>query len=730
MGNPEEFSQWLGSTQKAIGVKLDTVQHHTRYSDLRKFIFTPPDRFCFNGLPDRPKISTPGLDGSPGFAFVHPVASLRNHSRGIPTDLTFEARDCLLLYNSMKKHQTEDYPVDQTLDPEKNLPEILRKSDILQWEKELKRVLAIWISNSNSPFEDVQKDLSVSIDSHVKTGDLLSNPDRSGSDPTYRSVNPDSLESTTLPLLVELHRKDNLPAILFNFDRNVCEELAQELIRELETCEERWKESNPKWKKKMAEFEKWKEFQEKNSKKTQAVKGGKKKKETNEDGSESKADRLRDDASSESSSLASFDPKAPVEGFHFADIRKLPTSELEDLQKQLRRRQVTPWLIEALSRGVGCHHQGMNRKYRQVVEILFRKGFLRVIIATQTLALGINMPCKTVVFCGDSVSLTPLDFRQCSGRAGRRGFDLLGNVVFQNIRPSKVYRLLSSKLPDLGGSFPYRTSLVLRLCALMHGSKNSEFASRAIASLLSQPRLHLGGEESKATVLHHLRFSIEYLRREFLLSADGTPLHFAECVSHLYYTENASYAFHALLKDGYFHKLSADIDKNPERVSQTLMLVMAHLFCREPSKQSTQESIKEVTKRSPSVVFLPQLPKEAEVILRKHNHDTLDVFRNYVQTFIDQHIEEPDMCLPITKMKFRGEKGLQLAASMEATQIRSPFVALSGYGDEFDTIPNLCRTIRTGVFLGRGRSSTLTAPKRHGSTAECISIRLLHAWRY
>jgi superfamily II RNA helicase len=71
--------------------------------------------------------------------------------------------------------------------------------------------------------------------------------------------------------------------------------------------------------------------------------------------------------------------------------------------------------------------------------MLFRKGYIRVVIATGTLALGINMPCATVVFSGDSVFLTALNFRQASGRAGRRGFDLLGNVVGIPFAKSLVY---------------------------------------------------------------------------------------------------------------------------------------------------------------------------------------------------------------------------------------------------------------------------------------------------
>lgn len=151
---------------------------------------------------------------------------------------------------------------------------------------------------------------------------------------------------------------------------------------------------------------------------------------------------------------------------------------------------------------------------------------------------------------------------------------MLENVVFQGVLYSKVRWLLSSRLPDLNGHFPITTSLVLRLFILLHESKHAAFAVKTISSILSCPRIYLGGPESKHTVLHHLRFSIEYLRRDHLLDASGAPLNFAGCVSHLYYTGNASFTFHGLLKSRYFSKLYADIHVEPKQVLLTLMLVM------------------------------------------------------------------------------------------------------------------------------------------------------------
>ncbi|KAF2497209.1 DEAD/DEAH box helicase-like protein [Lophium mytilinum] len=691
IGNPKEFNEWLLSTQKALGNDLTMVSHPHRYSDLRKFVYTPPRTFNFQSLTDKPVFGHLGLDETPGFTFMHPIASLVNKSRGMPEDLSFEARDCLTLWTSMNRQANQKYPLDESLSPSNMMPKLIKKLDIIKWEQGLKKVLRSWLTDSASPFDAVMKDLgdtfhSTGLVQHATAGDQSGTP-----------VDPFNIKSTTLPLLVALQEQDALPAIFFNYDRAQCESICRHVLDQLKASEDKWKDSSPKWKKKLADWDAWKKSMAKIGKK--GVPKLSKKRDVEE--GVSKEDLMKDAASADVSPWASFEPDNPVEGFTFADNKKILPSELGIYMRQLFIRDLPEWQSESLKRGIGVHHAGMNRKYRQVVEMLFRKGYLRVIIATGTLALGINMPCKTVVFSGDSVFLTALNFRQAAGRAGRRGFDMLGNVVFQNIPTSKICRLVSSKLPDLNGHFPITTTLVLRLFSLLHESKNSQFAVRSINSLLSQPRLYLGGEESKMTVLHHLRFSIEYLRRQYLLDAAGAPLNFAGCVSHLYFTENSAFAFHALLKEGYFHAVCKDIETNPEEVLRTIMLTMSHIFGRQYCRQVDAEFIEAVVKRSSSLVFLPSMSKLASSILRTQNAQTLDIFTAYVRTFVDQNIKEPDCFLPLTQLQAGAKPGVSKnpLPHLPATNVRSSFVALSGHGDEFEDIHDLCASTRSGVFL-------------------------------
>ena len=98
-------------------------------------------------------------------------------------------------------------------------------------------------------------------------------------------------------------------------------------------------------------------------------------------------------------------------------------------------------------------------------------------------------------------------------------------------------------------------------------------------------------------------------------------------------------------------------------------------------------------------MFLPALPAPAAKILRKHNEDTLQVFTTYVKTFVDQHIKTDDDKLPLTRMTAGGSDDRTIPGSLPPCKIRSSFVALSGHGDRFESISDLCRTTRSGIFL-------------------------------
>ncbi|KAF4635469.1 hypothetical protein G7Y89_g2618 [Cudoniella acicularis] len=716
VGNPGQFNDWLIETQKSSGSELKMIQHHTRYSDLRKYMYEPPKSFKFSGLGKSYGVGL-GLDGLTGFEEFHPVASLVDKSRGMPDDLALEPRDCLSLWKAMKKCRTDKYKVPESLDPAKALPACIRKADIFAWEKALKKVLLQWMLDRASPFDRVVMELSPK-GSSVEPDQVLS---ATSSVTEGDNLDPLDLNATTLPLLFQLHKRRALPAILFNYDRSQCETIAFAILKQLVDAEARWKEG-PQWKKLMEGYEKYQEIKDKKSRKP--AKPAKKSKDADDEGG-SKMDRMRDEASDGSSIYDLFDPEAPQSDFSFADPKRLQKTELDGFIRALRWKDIKEELIDLLKRGIGVHHAGMNRKYRQCVEMLFRKGFLRVVIATGTLSLGINMPCATVVFSGDSVFLTALNFRQAAGRSGRRGFDLLGNVVFQGISRERASRLMSSRLPELTGHFPITTTLVLRLFTLLNGSDSSKYAVRAINSLLSQPRLYLGGQSFKEQVLHHLRFSIEYLRRNELLGPGGEPVNFTSCVSHLYFTENSSFAFHALLKGGYFHTLCADIDTKTDIVLQQMILVLSHLFGRRVCREVDDPEEAENIKRSPSIVYLPPLPEEATKILRKHNKDTLDIFTTYVKTFATQHVKETENALPLTHtpvgsaalsvqpgnvQKANGSAHTNGSVKETPTKIgflpslpvphaRSAFVALSGLGDEFTTIEDLCSSTREGVFL-------------------------------
>jgi ATP-dependent RNA helicase HelY len=118
---------------------------------------------------------------------------------------------------------------------------------------------------------------------------------------------------------------------------------------------------------------------------------------------------------------------------------------------------------EGLEAGIASHHAGLIPLFKETVEELFERGLVKVVFATETLSLGINMPAKTVVierlvkFTGERHELmTPGDFTQLTGRAGRRGIDPLGYgvVLYQpDIPADRILHLASTRTYPLSSSF-------------------------------------------------------------------------------------------------------------------------------------------------------------------------------------------------------------------------------------------------------------------------------------
>ncbi len=132
---------------------------------------------------------------------------------------------------------------------------------------------------------------------------------------------------------------------------------------------------------------------------------------------------------------------------------------------------------EGLLRGLAAHHAGMLPVFRHTVEELFTAGLVKAVFATETLALGINMPARTVVlerlvkFNGEQhASLTPGEYTQLTGRAGRRGIDVEGHavVIWQpDVEPAEVAGLASTRTFPLRSSFAPSYNMTINLVGQM-----------------------------------------------------------------------------------------------------------------------------------------------------------------------------------------------------------------------------------------------------------------------
>jgi superfamily II RNA helicase len=150
------------------------------------------------------------------------------------------------------------------------------------------------------------------------------------------------------------------------------------------------------------------------------------------------------------------------------------------------------WLTKLLEKGIAVHHSGITPVFREMVEILFGKGYIKLLFATETFAVGINMPTKTVIFSSmtkyDGKSFRLLkshEYTQMSGRAGRRGLDTVGNVIqLQNLyrdhaSNNELSSIFEGKPETLSSKFKINFNMLLKMMAA-NNTKFKEFVENSM----------------------------------------------------------------------------------------------------------------------------------------------------------------------------------------------------------------------------------------------------------
>ena len=163
-------------------------------------------------------------------------------------------------------------------------------------------------------------------------------------------------------------------------------------------------------------------------------------------------------------------------------------------------------IYELMRRGIAYHHSGLIPILKEIVEIIFGKGLIRVLFATETFAVGVNMPTKTVVFSelekfdnSGRRYLRTDEYLQMSGRAGRRGLDKVGTVI---LLPTMVLpdvntlkNMMIGKSPSIISKFIPTYQFVLKTMYYKDGEMTDVFLGKTLRNMEDKKRVEILGVE-------------------------------------------------------------------------------------------------------------------------------------------------------------------------------------------------------------------------------------------
>ncbi|PHH59531.1 hypothetical protein CDD81_2893 [Ophiocordyceps australis] len=156
-----------------------------------------------------------------------------------------------------------------------------------------------------------------------------------------------------------------------------------------------------------------------------------------------------------------------------AMVRKVFHNAMSSLSEQDRQLPQIGNILPLLERGLGVHHSGLLPILKETIEILFQESLIKVLFATETFSIGLNMPAKTVIFTQvskwDGVARRPIsssEYIQMAGRAGRRGLDARGIVIMMiddKMNPDVAKGIVTGQQDKLNSAFYLGYNMILNL---------------------------------------------------------------------------------------------------------------------------------------------------------------------------------------------------------------------------------------------------------------------------
>ncbi|KPI83354.1 hypothetical protein ABL78_7613 [Leptomonas seymouri] len=562
---------------------------------------------------------------------------------------------------------------------------------------------------------------------------------------TFFPESKEFIAENIISVLRELNSCDMGPTIVFTFEGEDCDDLTKAIVTRLEDAETAYRQTE--------EFAQYKASMERKAAAVEAARKQrestlKQKKLTTDDG----GDVERVDRDIDKNVNADEDFTVPEVLPEFTFIGQYctvdPTVVKEAVEECLKRGDNLS--ARAIQRGVGIHHAGVKGKLRRLMEILFRGRHCGVICATETLALGVHSPCRSVVLAGDHVLLNTTQFRQMMGRAGRRGLDYLGHLIFLSVSIKKITRLMTSSMTVIKGNVQVDPITQLRMMQLYDYARHrdlkgaEEWSKRALGMaerlyvnpLFFAGRAAVEGGNMEAFTIEFAQMLLGFLHREGLHFSDRPSSLGSLLVDAMHVFRNAQvglegFAFISMITRKVFARARlarrfAHLAPSDEMMVQEAKAeLLAYLFsvnkvCGMPLE------IHRSALSDPAVVELwtgRRAMKQHRVVLAPLDvcspfvkpFSYVSVFRmiSAFYTYLAGTLKEPaDQRLPYmcakTKKKspiFGSKSDMPLMETLKATAepyaARDPFVAISGCGDHFINSEDLVTTLRRGLFCDR-----------------------------